>query len=96
MVSLLYVNTNPDTTIFYKELEKWKSEFSSRLCIIHYWSDEMKTIKKKKGLFPGLFKGNDTHAHRINPARMKDIFTDKIPLRKQVPEDYSGTRYRLI
>ena len=76
MVSLLYVNTNLDTTIFHKELEKWKSKFPSRLHIIHYWSDEMKTERKKKGLLSKLFKGNSAHEHRINPARMKDLFTD--------------------
>jgi ring-1,2-phenylacetyl-CoA epoxidase subunit PaaE len=46
-VSLIYVNSNKENTIFYQQLEQWKSGFSSRFQIVHYWSDVAKSEQPK-------------------------------------------------
>lgn len=72
-VSLIYVNSDREHTIFYDQLESWSSEYGSRFLIVHYWSDET-TKQSNTGFFSKLFrKKND---HRINSERLKAIFED--------------------
>lgn len=76
MVSLIYVNSNRENTIFYQQLERWHSEFSSRFRIVYHWSDVVKREQPKAGFWTRLFKKTDANAHRINPARLKAILND--------------------
>lgn len=55
-VSLIYVNSNRENTIFYQQLEQWQSKFSSRFRIIHYWSDVAKSEQPKIGFWAGISK----------------------------------------
>jgi ring-1,2-phenylacetyl-CoA epoxidase subunit PaaE len=75
-VSLIYVNSNRESTIFYKNLEQWSSQFPSRFRIVYYWGDEWKNKQPKPGFWSRLFIKRAVHAHRINPTRLKTIFSD--------------------
>lgn len=75
-VSLIYVNSNKENTIFYQQLEQWQSEFSSRFQIVHYWSDVAKSEQPKAGFWERIFKKKDVNAHRINSIRLKAILND--------------------
>src|SRR5690606_41988384 len=71
-VSLVYVSANQAATIFYDQLKRLSSEYSSRFRIVHYWGDEMKCNQSKAGFFARLFKKKN--AHRINTTHLKTIF----------------------
>lgn len=75
-VSLIYVNSNKENTIFYQQLEQWQSEYSSRFRIVHYWSDVAKSEQAKAGFWERIFKKKDAYAHRINSVRMKAFLND--------------------
>lgn len=74
MVSLVYVNANKNSTIFYDQLQEWASEYPSRFHIVHYWGDEMKVNQPKTGFFARLFKKKNIH--RINTTHLKTIFNE--------------------
>lgn len=76
MVSLIYVNSNTENTIFYHQLEQWSSEFSSRFRIVYYWSDVIKNEELKSGFLSRLFRRVNENSHRINAMRLKTILTD--------------------
>lgn len=76
VVSLIYVNSNRENTIFYEQLEQWSSQFPSRFRIVYYWGDEWKNKQPKSGFWSRLFTKRVVNAHRINPARLKTIFSD--------------------
>ncbi|MBS7253271.1 FAD-binding oxidoreductase [Flavobacterium branchiicola] len=65
MVSLIYVNSNRENTIFYHQLEQWSSEFSSRFRIVYYWSDVIKNEQLKSGFLSRLFRSVNENSHRI-------------------------------
>lgn len=73
-VSLIYVNSNLESTIYYEQLEHWTSEFLSRFRIVHYWSDAMIDEQPQSSFFSRLFKKSNANAHRINPTRLQAIF----------------------
>lgn len=75
-VSLLYVNSKRENTIYYEELEQWRYKFSSRFRIIHYWSDVMKEKQHQRSFLSKFFKKAIPNAHRLNPASLKTIFED--------------------
>lgn len=75
-VSLIYVNSKREDTIYYEELEQWRFKFSSRFRIIHYWSDVMKEKQHCRGFLSRLLKIEIPNTHRINPSRLKTIFED--------------------
>lgn len=75
-VSLIYVNPNRKSTIYYDQLEQWCFRFSSRFHIVHYWSDVIKERQPQRSFFSRLFKKSSQNAHRINPTRLKTIFHD--------------------
>ncbi|HLT32199.1 MAG TPA: ferredoxin--NADP reductase [Aquaticitalea sp.] len=76
ILSLIYVNANRENTIFYKQLEQWSSKFPSRFRIVYYWGDEWKNERPKSGFWSRIFTRRDVNAHRINPVRLKAIFSD--------------------
>lgn len=76
ILSLIYVNANRENTIFYKQLEQWSSQVPSRFRIIHYWGDEWKNEQPKPGFWSRIFTRRDVNTHRINPVRLKTIFSD--------------------
>lgn len=69
-VSLIYVNSCREHTIFYEQLESWSSKYESRFRVVHYWSDR----QPNTGFFYRLFSKKNNH--RINAARLKSIFED--------------------
>ena len=69
-VSLIYVNSNRESTIFYKQLEQWSSRYSSRFRIIYYWGDEWMNEQPKPGFWSRFFTRKAVNAHRINPVRL--------------------------
>lgn len=76
IVSLIYVNSNKENTIFYQQLEQWHSEFSSRFRIVYYWSDVVKSEQPKINFWQRIFKKKDVYAHRINSERLEVILND--------------------
>lgn len=76
IVSLIYVNSNRENTIFYQQLEQWHSEFSSRFRIVYYWSDVAKREQLKAGFWKRIFKKKDVYGHRINSVRLETILND--------------------
>ena len=75
-VSLIYVNSNRENTIFYQQLEQWQSEYSSRFRIVYYWSNVAKIEQPKAGFWERIFKKKDVYAHRINSVRLEAILND--------------------
>ncbi|MEH6680242.1 MAG: ferredoxin--NADP reductase [Sediminicola sp.] len=75
-VSLIYVNSSLESTIYYEELEQWHFDFSSGFRIIHHWSDEMKEKQPQRSFFSSLFKKSSPNAHRIDATRLQTIFRD--------------------
>lgn len=75
-VSLIYINSNRNLTIYHDQLEQWCFKFSSRFRIVHFWSDAMKEKQPQRSFFSRLFKRSSQNAHRINPTRLKTILKD--------------------
>lgn len=71
-VSLVYVNSCQEKTIFHKQLDAYAQQYASRFRVVYYWSDVEKAKKQKTGLLARIFEKK--YAYRLNSEKLKLIF----------------------
>jgi ring-1,2-phenylacetyl-CoA epoxidase subunit PaaE len=78
VVTLIYVNSCKEKTIFYEALESLAFRYQSRFLLRHYWSAD------RKGWLSKIFR----HSHRLNATRLRELFRELGIQRDKNPEFY--------